>query len=321
MKKIFLASLLAMFSIGNMGDSIEASTTIYTGMPEENDTYYQPFKKDLNQFNLDLQNNAADDVRFLVLDKHSANFSTVDFNYPDIWVRDVAPVVTTKLVKFRYAPSYLSKRDSAYLNKRFTKFLQRRYRYQKSDLVLDGGNVQWNGNEIVVLTKKVFDDNPDWTKQEIVDELKYQLSVKKVIFISKEPGDVLGHSDGMVKFISSKKMFINDFSYEPGFLQKVKHQILQQEPDMQFIVLPSSYTSKGQYDKKIASAKGLYINMLETSQVIYFPIYGMKDDQRVLRIVQKNTDKKVIPINVSKLSTLGGSIHCLTWDVPNKFAK
>lgn len=321
MKKIILASLLAIFSIGNMGDSIEASTTIYTGMPEENDTYYQPFKKDLNQFNLDLQNNATDDVRFLALDKHSANFMTVDFNYSDIWVRDVAPVVTTKLVKFRYAPSYLPKRDSAYLNKRFTKFLQRRYRYQKSDLVLDGGNVQWNGNEIVVLTKKVFDDNPDWTKQEIIDELKYQLSVKKVIFISKEPGDVLGHSDGMVKFISSKKMFINDFSYEPGFLKKVKNQILQQEPDMQFIVLPSSYTSKGQYDKKIASAKGLYINMLETSQVIYFPIYGMKDDQRVLRIVQKNTDKKVIPINVSKLSTLGGSIHCLTWDVPNKFAK
>lgn len=311
---------MALFSIFETTNSVSAAQTIYTSMPNQDDTYYQPFKNELQKFNVDLQGNADDQDKIISLDTNKTNYKTLDFNYPDIWIRDVAPVVTTKMVKFRYAPNYLKKSDSRYLNNRFNKFLKGRYNYRKSDLILDGGNLQWNGDQTVILTKQVFDDNSDWTKQEIVDELKDKLQVRKVIFISKEPGDVLGHSDGMVKFIDRKKIFINDFSYEPGFLKKVEQQILKQEPDMKFVVLPSSYTSKGQYDKNIASAKGLYINMLETNQVIYFPMYGLKKDQQVLKLVEKQTDKKVIPINVAKLSTLGGSIHCMTWDAPDKFA-
>jgi len=323
MKKLILVSIMALaviFKTGANMDNVNAQT-IYTSMPDQDDTYYQPFESNLRNFNTDLQDSATGKDKFVTLDIQKEDFNTKNFYYPDIWLRDVAPVITTKMVKFRYSPNYLKKSDSKYLNNRFNKFLKGKYHYSKSDLILDGGNLQWNGAETVILTKQVFTDNPELTKAEIISELQYQLNVKKVIFISKEPGDVLGHSDGMVKFMGKDKMFINDFSYEPGFLKKVEKQILEQEPNMKFIVLPSSYTSKGQFDKKIASAKGLYINMLETSQAIYFPIYHLKDDQRVMKLVQSHTDKKVIPINVSKISTLGGSVHCLTWDVPDKFRK
>lgn len=319
MKKLILCSLLAVCSLFETTNV--SAQTIYTSMPESSDTYYQPFTKDLQQFNRDLQANSDKTDQFIALDTNDEDYHTKSFDYPDIWLRDVAPVITTKMVKFRYAPSYLKKQDSSYLDRRFNKFLKRNYRYQKSDLILDGGNVQWNGHQTVILTKKVLEDNPDWTKSEIIAELKDKLNVKQVILISKEPGDVLGHSDGMVKFIGKDKLFINDFNYEPGFLQKIKHQILKAAPQMQFVVLPSAYTSKGQYDDKIASAKGLYINMLETKRKIYFPMYGLKQDQKVLKLVQAQTKKQVVPINVAHLSTLGGSIHCLTWDVPDKFQK
>lgn len=320
MKKLILCSLLAVCALFETTTNVSAQT-IYTGMPESNDSYYQPFIKDLQKFNQDLQDNSDSTDQFVALDTRPENYQTEPFDYPDIWLRDVAPVITTRMVKFRYAPSYLKKTDSSYLDKRFNKFLKRNYRYQKSDLILDGGNVQWNGHQTIILTKKVLEDNPGWTKSEIVAELKDKLKVNQVILISKEPGDVLGHSDGMVKFIGKDKLFINDFNYEPGFLQKVKRQILKADPKMKFIVLPSAYTSKGQYDTKIASAKGLYINMLETKQKIYFPMYGLKQDQKVLKLVQTQTEKQVVPINVAHLSTLGGSIHCLTWDVPDKFLK
>jgi len=321
MKKMILASIMALVSVFETTNIVSASETIYTSMPNTDDAYYQPFRTELNQFNRDLQSNTDSQDEFVSLNIDSTDYKTEKFNYPDIWIRDVAPVVTTRLVKFRYSPNYLKKSDSHYLNNRFNKFLKERYNFQKSDLILDGGNLQWNGEQTVILTNQVYHDNPEWTKKEIVDELRYQLKVRKVIIISKEPGDILGHSDGMVKFIGPNKLFINDFSYEPGFLKKVKHEILKQAPQMKFIVLPSSYTSKGQYDKKIASAKGLYINMLETDRKIYFPIYGLKNDQKVLKLVSQQTDKKVIPIDVSKLSTLGGSIHCMTWEVSNKFLK
>lgn len=320
MKKFLITSLFACLAMFQTTTSVSA-TTIYTGMPDVTDSYYQPFTKSLKSFNSDLQHQATTDNRFVALDTQPEKFRTLNYYYPDIWLRDVAPVVTTKMVKFRYAPSYLPKSDSNYLNKRFNKFLGQKYNYQKSSLILDGGNVQWNGAQTIILTNKVLEDNPDWTKQEIVTELKQKLAVKRVILISKEPGDVLGHSDGMVKFISAHRLFINDFNYEPGFLKKIERQIKAQDPQIHFVVLPSAYTSKNQYDKKIASAKSLYINMLETKQKIYFPIYGLKSDEKVKRMVQKETDKTVVPINVGKISTLGGSIHCLTWDAPNKFLK
>lgn len=321
MKKTIIASFLACLTFFETSNTVAFAQTIYTSFSDQKDTYYQPFQQSLNEFNQALQNNANGSDTFVALDSSSKKFKTDDFYYPDIWLRDVAPVVTTRLVKFQYSPSYLKQKDSHCLNSRFNKFLKSRYRYDKSSLILDGGNLQWNGSKTIILTNQVYHDNPDWTKNEIVEELKEKLNVNSVIIISKEPGDVLGHSDGMVKFISHHKLFINDFSYEPGFLKKIKHQIRQQDPKIEFVVLPSAYTDKGQYDKKIASAKGLYINMLETKQAIYFPMYGLKSDQKVMRLVSRYTDKKIIPINVGKISTLGGSIHCLTFDVPDKFAK
>ncbi|WP_125589304.1 agmatine deiminase family protein [Companilactobacillus jidongensis] len=308
------ATLLGMDTINIQAD------TIYTSQPDSEDKYYQPFEDSFNQFNEDLQLNSNENT-ITSLSMEPKKFNTVNYYYPDIWIRDVAPVITTRMVKFDYSPSYLKKSDSRYLNRQFKKFLRGRYNYSNSKLKLDGGNVQWNGSDTVVVTKQILTDNSKWSKKEIIAELKYQLKVKHVIIISKEPGDVLGHSDGMVKFISARKMYINDFSYEPGFLKKIKNQILSIEPKMKFVVLPSSYTDKGQYDKKIASARGLYINMLETTSTIYFPQYGLKNDMRAMKIVQSNTNKKVVPVDVSEISTLGGSVHCLTWEVPNKFNK
>ncbi|MCH4009516.1 agmatine deiminase family protein [Companilactobacillus sp.] len=320
MKKVIIASLLIGFTLFSTGANVASATTIYASLPDPKDTYYLHYSDVIEKFNQDLQISASSSDHFTSLTYENADFTTTNFYYPDIWIRDVAPVITSKMVKFKYSPNYLPKSDSKYLNRRFNKFLKRRYRFDKSNLVLDGGNVQWNGGDTIILTKQVLLDNREWSKSEIIDELKDKLSVKHVIIISKEPGDILGHSDGMVKFIAKHKLFINDFSYEPGFRKKVEHEILQECPEIKFIVLPSSYTDKGQYDSKIASARGLYINMLETKDAIYFPQYNLKNDHQAMKIVERYTTKKVIPINISKLSTTGGSIHCLTWEVPsNKF--
>lgn len=291
--------------------------TIYTSLPAANDTYYQPFARALNHLNSTLQTHAANADHFTTITKRPVSFTTTKFNYPDIWLRDVAPVITTRMVKFRYQPSYLKRRDAQYLDHRFNQFLKSRYHYHRSALILDGGNVQWNGSDTVILTTQVRHDNPTWSQKAIVVELKRQLAVQHVVFISPEPGDVLGHADGMVHFNDRRQLFINDFKEEPGFLATVQRQIRQQLPNVTFITLPSAYTSRGQYDSQIASAKGLYINMLATHHALYVPQYGLKTDRTALELIAAHTKQRVIPVNVGKISTLGGSLHCLTWDVPS----
>lgn len=57
MKKIILASIMALVSVFETTNTVSASETIYTSMPNTDDAYYQPFRTELNQFNRDLQSN------------------------------------------------------------------------------------------------------------------------------------------------------------------------------------------------------------------------------------------------------------------------
>lgn len=288
--------------------------TIYTALPSQTNGYYRPFAGALKSFSAQLNASAAPVV---TITKQHLDQPTSRFTYDDIWLRDVAPVITTRMVKFRYAPSYLAKADRTYLDTRFRAWLkQMHFQYRTSDLVLDGGNLVWNGHDTVILTEHVFKDNPEWSRQEIVSELKYQLNVSHVIIIPAEPGDVLGHADGMVKFINAQTLYVSDFSGDDVLVHTVERRIKAELPAAKFVILPSAYTAKDQYDRKIASAKGLYINMLETPDTIYVPHYDLPADQQVLKIIRAHTAKKVVPIDVAKISTTGGSVHCLTWDVP-----
>ena len=101
------------------------------------------------------------------------------------------------------------------------------------------------------------------------------------------------------------------------FRYNVQEIIQEQMPEAKFIVVSSSYTEKGQYDQEIASAKGLYINMLETCDTIYVPKFGLAKDREVLRYIQQHTEKQAIQIHVGEISTMGGAINCLTWYCPH----
>lgn len=295
MKKILTATLLGIFTLVGLSYN-QADAAIYTGVPEADDTYYRPFKKEIKQFSHEMKSTSV--------------------KYGDIWIRDVAPVVTSKMVKFRYQPDYLAKSDSQEIEQSFVQWLdQKGFNYIKSDIILDGGNFIFNGSDTAIITKRILKDNPQYSKTQLIDKLKKLLNLKTVVLINEEPGDVLGHADGQVHFIQPHTLFVGEFEGS----RTVKKQIKAALPNVKLIDLPSNYQEKGQYDPDIPSAKGLYINMMETKKDIYIPQYGLKSDAKVVKIISRYTNKKVHKINVAKLSTLGGSVNCLTWYCPQNF--
>ncbi len=86
-------------------------------------------------------------------------------------------------------------------------------------------------------------------------------------------------------------------------------------PDAEFVVIPSSYTNR-QYDSKIASAKGVYVNILETDQNVYVPQYGFEEDSAIFDTIADHFNKPAIAIDVDKVSVMGGAVNCLTWYCP-----
>ncbi|GKQ43374.1 hypothetical protein RD055328_12970 [Companilactobacillus sp. RD055328] len=216
-------------------------------------------------------------------------------------------------MKFEYSPQYLKTSQSRMLNDDFLDWLDNKgFEYREVNLILDGGNFVFNGKDTAIITKRILEDNPDYTKREIISKLKEELHLNNIILINEELGDVLGHADGQVHFIQSNILLMSDFIGK----EEVKKQIKKTSPSIEIVEIPSSYTEENQYDEEIPSAKGLYVNILETADVLYLPQYGLKNDQRVYDIVRQYTDKKIQLVNMDKISTMGGSINCLTWYCP-----
>ncbi len=42
--------------------------------------------------------------------------------------------------------------------------------------------------DTVILTERIFDDNDDWTEEEIIEQLEWDLDVSRVIIIPAEEG-------------------------------------------------------------------------------------------------------------------------------------
>ena len=83
--------------------------------------------------------------QLISLSVEEQDFHTSCFEYDDIWLRDVAPVATNHLVKFKYRPNYLPDDQGRYLDQQFNKWLKKNdFEYVKSPLILDGGNLIWN---------------------------------------------------------------------------------------------------------------------------------------------------------------------------------
>ena len=138
--------------------------------------------------------------------------------------RDFGTVNTTAEIKFDFSPQYLSANDSVWINDSYTDwYAAKDLSSKKSDLILDGGNLVFNGESKAVTTVRIFEDNPQYSKSEIDSMLKELLEVTEIAYIPEEKGDITGHSDGMVMWAEPNKLLIN--KYKEPFRSQVLSEL------------------------------------------------------------------------------------------------
>jgi len=119
----------------------------------------------------------------------------------DIWIRDFSSVIPSKQVKFKFAPPYRTPEEAKRYESSFESWFEKtglKY-YAKSDIILDGGNVVDNAaGTRVVVTDRILQHNPSFTKSEMKNKLKELLGVQEVAIISKSPAEKTGPADGSV---------------------------------------------------------------------------------------------------------------------------
>ena len=61
---------------------------------------------------------------------------------------------------------------------------------------------------------------------------------------------------------------------------------------------------------------GSYVNMLVTNNAVYVPQFNQSNyDSQAIEVIKSHTSKNVLPVDMSKLSHMGGSVRCMSWQI------
>jgi agmatine/peptidylarginine deiminase len=239
----------------------------------------------------------------------------------DIWMRDFTTVNPHSPMQFTYTWASMTKSESKDVQNSFSRFADKYgIERQKTDYLLDGGNIVDNYKGKIITTTRFLDDNY-LEYGEAVKILK-QLTGAKEVAIIEPDDDILAHSDGMVSFIDDNTLAINDMSDNPKLKEKVWKELKSAFPTAKLIEVPVDYKDnpKGQFDD-FASACGINLNAVMTNNYLYVPVFNMAHEKETLALIAKNTTKKIITVDAKGVCHMGGSVRCLTWQVTGENAK
>lgn len=232
---------------------------------------------------------------------------------PDIWIRDFAPVrVHDTNFKFHYAPAYLTHGVARGIERGFmTWFHSTGLKAEMVDLVLDGGNFVCNGVDSVVISERILADNPTFTRTEIHGQIQSRLGLERVAIIPEGVREKTGHADGMAVWLSDTVLGVARFD-EPA-RSRVLPALERELPGVELVELPFQPTGEMWDDWE--SAAGVYVNALSTANALYIPRFGLEADPLAEAAYRSRSGLEVIPVRTGREVRLGGSIHCLTWEL------
>ena len=251
--------------------------------------------------NLLIKNHAKiADALHSILNKYDTKCEILETK--DIWIRDFMPFLLAdgRLASYVYDPDYLK---SDKYNSLRTKIP---YTSNHIDLVIDGGNFIRLADK-AIMTDKIFKENPSKTKAEIIEAIKQKCALNELIIIPKQPYDMLGHSDGMVRWIDENSVLVNDFSNESkSFNDRLVRALKKHSLKIKFMKYGDGFFSK-------TRDWGAYLNFIKIKDILIVPVYGIDDDDVAVEQIKKiYSDCGVETINLSEIIELGGALHCIT---------
>ena len=220
-----------------------------------------------------------------------------------IWARDYMPVQVSKnkYVRFNYSPDYL--RDYPEYKPDTTAILSELgLTVIDTDLVVDGGNIISCGDK-VILTDKIFRENPHVPQATLVDSLS-QLLETEIVLIPEDVFEEYGHADGMVRYMGDDNVLLNNYCD----FDKSLHKKLLTALNPHFNITELHYDTYT--DKSWA-----YLNFLHVGQHIFVPMINDKLGEIAFRQITEAYPKcQCHPVlNCESIVNEGGALNCSTW--------
>jgi len=238
----------------------------------------------------------------------------------DIWARDYMPIQVTEdsFIEYRYDPDYLQGNSEEKETRELKTYPDIvcdaiGLKTIKTDIILDGGNVVKHKNKVILTDKILWENQNDYSGNELEKALQKMFKVNEVIFIPWDEVCEFGHSDGMLRFINEDTVLISGF-YETIDLE-FKQELLKvlELSDLKWEWLRSS---EKETEEHIA-----YINFLQTKDLILLPKLNKRDeDDEALKVISKfykdyAERERIFQVDMTDIVKYGGALNCISWTV------
>lgn len=292
-----------------------------------------------------------DSARFML----PSNIKVVEMQSDDSWARDVAPTFITNGKEIRGVDwgfnAWGGLVDGLYFpwdkdNKMARKLcdLLDKDVYDKRDFILEGGSIHTDGEGTLITTEACLlskGRNPDMSKEEIENQLKECLGVKKIIWLKSGiyNDETNEHIDNICAYVAPAEVVLawTDDKNDPQYkMSRSCFEILTNSTDakgrkikVHKLPLPKPvYITKEECNgldnmdgeptrtpnERLAAS---YVNFYISNKNIICPQFDDENDKKALEILTNIfPTRKVIGIYARDILIGGGNIHCITQQIP-----
>ena len=222
-----------------------------------------------------------------------------------IWARDYMPVQVSKekFVCFNYNPDYL-KDYPEYKPNTTAISSELGLKVIDSDIIIDGGNVISCGNK-VIMTDKIFRENPHYNRNWLIDSLS-QLLEAEIVLIPEDYYDEYGHADGMVRYMGEGRVLLNNYcDFDKGLRKRL------------FAALHPYFDITELHYGTYTDRSWAYLNFLHVGRHIFIPMMDDKlGETAYWQIADAFPQCKCHPVRrCESIIRDGGALNCSTWNI------
>lgn len=199
---------------------------------------------------------------------------------------------------------------------------------QNLPLEIEGGNLVFDGLMRGFSTKRVFDQNPDFSPATIRQILIDQFNLQDFIFLEtldNSGGGIWKHADMFMKaldyetlLVSSYPDFLPDYSVLEMNVALLSSLTTHFGKPYRIIRIPAPPKADGTWATTWDDEMRTYTNSLIINNTVIVPSYQNPEyDTQAYQIYREALPGyKIIMVDAQMLTVLGGAIHCVTREVP-----
>jgi len=254
----------------------------------------------------------------------------------DTWARDFGPITVFEngqAVLLDFVFNGWGGKFPAFLDNKITEKLseQGRFRHAKRravDMVLEGGSIETDGQGTLLTTTRCLlnpNRNPQLGQKEIENRLAVLLGIDRFLWLREgflAGDDTDAHVDILARFCAEDTIAYTicedkgDIHYQSLRRMEKELQSLKRRNGAPYHLIPLPIP-RPQYDEKGGRLAASYANFLIINGAVLVPLYADENDRTAMeRLGQAFPGQETIGIDCRELIRQGGSLHCMTMQLP-----